>query len=100
MDEEEVITQAQNATIRAWSALKKQWGDIIIPEEFDQFLSWDIIVSSITLFSIVSNLYCSWSCEITEQIFILIFVILYVESQINLRFYESKVERVNGSILL
>ena len=39
MDEEEVITQAQNATIRAWSALKKQWGDIIIPEEFDQFLS-------------------------------------------------------------
>ena len=39
MDEEEVINEAQNATIRAWSALKKQWGDIIIPEEFDQFLS-------------------------------------------------------------
>ena len=38
MNEEEVITEAQNATISAWSALKKQWGDIIIPEEFDQFL--------------------------------------------------------------
>jgi len=39
MNEEETILRAQEATIHAWSALKAQWKDIKIPEEFDQFLS-------------------------------------------------------------
>jgi 5-methylthioadenosine/S-adenosylhomocysteine deaminase len=39
MNEEETISRAQEATVHAWSALKAQWKDIKIPEEFDQFLS-------------------------------------------------------------